>query len=543
VVAVLLLLIGCTLAWPVAAAGQDSVTPTVRELVDGARLPWARWPDFARYVDDVARLYDSRWGEPIWLDGPAVSRQGISAIAALLKAADHGLDPGDYDAATLDGLARHSVRALLGMTERARFDVSLTVNLMRFLDDLETGRLHPGTLDHASDVRTDLAAAVASAVAADSISGLVASVAPRLAQYRNLQRHLARYRLLARDGSLGLLPLIAPTRKGDSYPATRALRRLLVALGDLAPDSIVAEVTYDGPAERAVRRFQFRHGLEPTGVLDSATFAELNAPFGRRVRQIELALERLRWLPPMGRERFVVVNIPAFRLFAFDSAGGTGAPALSMRVIVGKALDKQTPVLYEQMRYIEFRPYWNVPRSILVEEIIPLLRRDSAYLRRNNMELAGAGDLIAEGSVTPEVLERLTAGELRVRQRPGPQNALGLMKFVFPNAAHVYMHGTPQPELFTHTRRDFSHGCIRLEDPTALAVWVLRDRQGWNRDRIEAEQKVVTTSRAMLSRPIPVVIFYTTAVASPDGDIWFHSDIYGHDRSLDEALRAGPTSP
>jgi murein L,D-transpeptidase YcbB/YkuD len=515
----------------------------VRQLLDSGRLPWARWPDFVRYVDDVARLYDLRAGEPIWLDGPAVSREGLVAIAALLTAANHGLDPGDYDAATLDGIARHSVRAPLGATDRARFDVSLTVNLMRFLDDLETGRLHPGTLDRVSDVRTDLATAIVSAIAGHSIPRLVASVGPELAQYRNLQRHLARYRQLVRNSSLGLLPVIAPTRRGDSYPGARALRRRLVALGDLASDSVGADVLYGAPDESAVRRFQFRHGLEPTGVLDSATFAEINAPFGQRVRQIELALERLRWLPPIGRQRFVVVNIPAFRLFAFDSVGGAGAPALSMRVIVGKALDKQTPMLYEQMRYLEFRPFWNVPRSILVEEMIPLLRRDSASLRRNDMELVGSGDLIVDDPVTPDVLERLTAGKLRVRQRPGQRNSLGLIKFVFPNAAGVYLHGTPQPELFAHTRRDFSHGCIRLENPTALAVWVLRDRPGWSRDRIEAAQKAATTSRAMLTRPIPVVIFYTTAVASPDGNIWFYSDIYGHDRSLAEALKAGPTSP
>jgi murein L,D-transpeptidase YcbB/YkuD len=540
--AVFLLLIGCTLAGPAPAAGQDSVAPAVRQLIEAGRLPWARWPDFARYVDDVARLYESRAGQAIWLDGPAVSRAGVTAIAALLQAADHGLDPEDYDAAILDGVARHSVRALLSTTDRARFDVSLTVNLMRLFDDLETGRLHPGTLDRVSDTRTDLAIAIMSAVAGDSIPHLVASMAPQLAQYRNLQRQLARYRQLARDSSLGLLPVSAPTRRGDAYSGAGALRRRLVELGDLAPDSMGAGVLYNGPDERAVGRFQFRHGLEPTGVLDSATFVEINAPFGQRVRQIELALERLRWLPRIGRERFIVVNIPAFRLFAFDSVGGTGAPALSMKVIVGKALDKQTPVLYEQLRYVELRPFWNVPRSILVEEMIPLLRRDSAYLRRNDMDLVGAGDLIAEGPVTQEVLVRLTAGELRVRQRPGPRNSLGLIKFVFPNAAGVYLHGTPQPELFAHTRRDFSHGCIRLEDPIALAAWVLRNRPEWSRERIEAAQEA-STSRAMLTRPLPVIIFYTTAVASPDGNIWFYSDIYGHDRSLTEALRAGPTSP
>ena len=540
--AVLLLLIGWTLVTPAPASSQDSVVGAVQQLIEAGRLPRARWPVFARHLDAVARLYDDRGGEPVWFVGPVVSREGLGAAAALLQASEHGLDPRDYDAADLNETARYSLRAPLSATERARFDVSLTVNLMRFLDDLETGRLHPGTLDRASDVRMDLAAAIASALAGESIPRLVAAVAPQLAQYRNSQRHLARYRQLAADSWLELLPVTAPIQRGDPYPGTSALRQRLAALGDLKADSMGAPGTYGGADERAVRRFQSRHGLEPTGVLDSATFAEINVPFARRVRQLELALERLRWLPPIGRQRFVVVNIPAFRLFAFDSAGGLGVPALSMRVIVGKALDKQTPVLYEQMRYIELRPYWNVPRSILTEEIIPILRRDSAYLSRNDMEVVGAGEDTAGASLTANVLERLAAGELRVRQRPGPANALGLLKFVFPNAAGVYMHGTPQPELFAHTRRDFSHGCIRVEDPTALAAWVLRDRPEWPRERIEAAQTVPTTSRAMLTLPMPVVVFYTTAVASPDGAVWFYSDIYGHDRTLDEALRGGPAS-
>jgi murein L,D-transpeptidase YcbB/YkuD len=541
--AALLLLMAGVLARPTPATGQEGAAAAVGQLLVTARLSQGRWPDFARYVDDVASVYEARAGEPLWLDGPALTRQGHSAIAVLLRAADHGLDPANYDAAALDSVARYSVRSLLGMTERAGLDLSLTVNLMRFLDDLESGRLHLRVGDARSDTRLDRATAIRDGVAGDSIAGLAAAVTPQLAQYRNLQQQLARYRHLAQDSGLELLPGFVPSRKGDSYPGIGALRRRLVAVGDLAPDAVSAGVTLNGPDERALRKFQVRHGLEPTGVLDSVTFKEINTPFKQRVFQIELALERLRWLPHIGRQRFIVVNIPAFRLFAFDSAGGTGAPALSMRVIVGRALDKQTPVLYEQMRYLDFRPYWNVPRSILVEEIIPALRRDSAYLRRNNMELVGPADLSVEVPLTGDIWERLRTGELRVRQRPGPGNALGLLKFVFPNTASVYMHGTPQPELFAQARRDFSHGCIRLEYPGALAAWVLRDRREWSRDRIEAAQKAVTSSRALLSRPIPVIIFYTTAVASPGGELWFYTDIYGHDRSLAEALTAGPPLP
>ena len=185
----------------------------------------------------------------------------------------------------------------------------------------------------------------------------------------------------------------------------------------------------------------------------------------------------------------MVVNIPAFQLFAFDSVGGTGAPALSMRVIVGKALDTRTPVLFEQMRYVEFRPYWNVPLSIALKEIVPLLQRDPGYLSMNDMELVGPRDSVIGSTVTSEILEQLGRGELRVRQRPGAGNPLGLTKFVFPNSAAIYLHGTPRTDLFGLTRRDFSHGCIRLEDPTTLALWVLQDQPRWSRNRIAAAQQ------------------------------------------------------
>jgi murein L,D-transpeptidase YcbB/YkuD len=537
----LILSVGCA---PEPAAGQEDFPSTTRALIASARLPWARWPDFGRYVDDVTRLYAIESGEPVWLTGLGVSPQGYAAIGTLLKAGEHGLDPQDYDAQTLDRLAHHSVQIPLSAIDRARFDLLLSVNLIRFLDDLQSGRLHPRTLDRGGlDVRLDLAGAVRDAIAGDSISRLVAATAPQLAQYRNLQRLLARYRTLAGDSSLGLIRMTLPLQAGDRYVDVVGLRRRLAAVGDLKPNAAaLAEVYTDGDAA-AVRWFQTRHGLASSGVLDSATVAEIDTPFSHRVRQIELALERLRWLPPIGRQRFVVVNIPAFQLFAFDSVGGTGAPALSMRVIVGNALDTQTPVLFERMRYVEFRPYWNVPLSIIEKEIRPLVQRDPSYLDRNDMELVGPGDSVIGSAVTPEDLERLSLGELHLRQRPGAQNPLGLVKFVFPNSAAVYLHGTPRAELFALTRRDFSHGCIRVADPTGLAVWVLRDKPAWPRERIVAAQKGSSTTRTLLTHPMPVIIFYTTAVAMPDGSAWFYSDIYGHDRELDQALRAGPITP
>jgi murein L,D-transpeptidase YcbB/YkuD len=534
------------LAGPVGVQAQDTVAAIIRPLVSAARLPAARWPDFARYRDVVSRLYQMGAGRPIWLDSNGVVPQAGGAIAALRTAPEHGLDPGDYDAEMLDRWLIHSRAGHPDPEGLARFDLLLSVDLLRFLDDLQTGRLHRGPLGRSELPGPDLrlADAVSHGLGADSLRRVISAVIPHLAQYQNLQRLLSSYRALAADSTLDSVPGNAPLRPGAEYPGVTALRRRLIATGDLPADSVISgEDRYGAVEVQAVQRFQRRHGLTPDGVLDGATLATINTPFQQRVRQIELALERLRWLPSLQGRRFVVVNIPAFQLFAFDSAGGSGMPSLSMKVIVGKALDTRTPMLLQDMRYVEFRPYWNVPRSIVMAEIVPALRRNPRYLTQNDMELVGPGDRVVGSLVTAELVDQLRSGQLRVRQRPGSENALGLIKFAFPNSASVYLHGTPRTELFSHSRRDFSHGCIRVEDPTALAEWVLRDQPGWNGEVIQAVQRGRATVRAWLSRPLPVIVFYTTAVAAPGGNAWFYSDIYGHDRALDDALKASPVSP
>ena len=517
----------------------------VRGVIASARIPWSRWPDFPRYVDEVARVYVARADAPVWLDETGVSHPGREAVGHLAAAAEHGLDPRDYDAPTLDSLARRFAAGPVLPAERTRFDLLLTVAFLRYLDDLHSGRAHPAPLSRSLPGKSlDLEAALSGAVAGDSVSRLALAVSPPLAQYRHLRRELASYRALESDTTLPTVPRVARVRPGDRYTGAADLGRRLAALGDLSPDASIdlGEPRYTGDLVEGVRKFQRRHGLAPDGVLGDRTFTALNTPIGGRVRQIELALERLRWLPPIGR-RFLVVNIPGFRLFAFDSIGGGGLPSLHMRVIVGKALDTRTPVMVEQLRYLEFQPYWNVPRSILMGEILPQLRRRPQYLREHGMELVGPRDRVLGDTVTPAVLARLASGDLRLRQRPSARNPLGRVKFVFPNAADVYLHGTPDTTLFARQRRDFSHGCIRVEHPADLAAWVLRDQPAWTRDSVEAAMAARPTRRALLSRPMPVILYYTTAVAEPGRGIAFYDDIYGHDRRLDEALRAGPTPP
>lgn len=539
-----LVVVGLALLSSRPAIAQDTVGLQLRTMIAQAHHPWARRPDFPRYVDVVARLYASRGDAPLWLAGRAPSPAARAAIAELLAGAGQGLMPADYDAPTLQGLLQGLPHASWNALALARFDLLLTVDLVRYLDDLRGGRVRPGPFGQGrAPPGLDLAAGIVNAIAGDSLAALVSALQPQLAQYRNLRTHLSRYQRLA-AGPFVPLPVGPAGQPGKAYAGAEMLRNRLVALGDLARDTMSpADRVYAGPLVGAVRRFQARHNLAPDGVIGGATLAALNVPYAARLRQIELALERLRALPFLGRQRFIVVNIPAFQLFAFDSVGGTGAPSLQMKVVTGKALDTRTPLLYAELRYVEFRPYWTVPRSILVKELLPILGRRPRYLRDNQMEIVGPREAALGDTVTTDVLRRLRTGELSVRQRPGPRNALGLAKFVFPNAANIYMHGTPQTELFSRTRRDFSHGCIRLEDPAGLAAWVLQDQPAWGREAIESAMAATASRRALLTRPMPVVVFYTTAVAAPDGTIRFYDDVYGHDRELVEALRAAAEAP
>jgi murein L,D-transpeptidase YcbB/YkuD len=263
-------------------------------------------------------------------------------------------------------------------------------------------------------------------------------------------------------------------------------------------------------------------------------------PPAARVRQIQLALERYRWIPEVGEQRFVFVNVPAFELHAFDAMDPPEGPALSMRVVAGRAGRTPTPVLAAALKNVAFSPYWNVPRSIVEGEMLPKLARDPGYLAAEELEIVADGSVLPDG---PESIARLAADEARLRQRPGPKNALGRVKFLFPNAHDVYLHDTPSQTLFRRSRRDFSHGCVRVEQPEALAAWVLRDQPEWTPERI-AEALVGPDEQWVLVRSrILVLLFYTTVQVRDDGSVSFYEDLYGHDAALERALAAYEDGP
>ncbi len=484
--------------------------------------------------DGAVRLYGRRGG-PVWHDPAGHPTTAAVDVRTLLAGLDvHGLVPRVYAAPPARDLG-----------DVARADVALTIASLRAMRHLHLGRVDPRTLGWPLPTWAephDFAQMLEAGLEAGTPARAIADLAPPFALYRRLVAALARYRAPAAAAPLPMMPAgTTAVRPGDVWP-TAALRARLVAFGDLG-DAAAADPTghYDGEVVEAVRGFQRRHGLSADGVLGARTRAALAVSPATRAWQITLALERLRWLPDLGARRLVAVNIPMFRLWAWDTALDDDVPALAMDVIVGRAVRTQTPVFVGVMERVIFRPYWHIPPSILREEVLPAVRRDAGYLARQHMEVVrGEGD---DGRILPvdgAALAGLAAGALRVRQRPGPHNALGLVKFVFPNDASVYMHGTPTPGLFARDRRDFSHGCIRVADPPALARWALGwQRQAWPAERIAEAMAGPDNTAVALDAPIDVAIFYLTAAVLPDdGALHFAEDLYGHDTRLSRALAA-----
>lgn len=363
----------------------------------------------------------------------------------------------------------------------------------------------------------------------------------RVPQYAWLEAHLPRYRDLSAKTWPGPLPDGKRVSPGDAYPCAMTLASILRDLGDLPPDAVIEDGRYDGALVEATKHFQVRHGLTPDGVAGRATLRALNVPYSDRLAEIEMSLAWLGGLRASRAEKLVVVNIPAFELFAWRGDDRGRKATLSMRVVVGRAATSATPVIEGEIAYVVFRPYWYVPRRIVIEEMLPAFATDPGYFEKRELELTTSNDDADVGKVvptTPENVERLRAGKLGVRQKQGPRNSLGKVKFIFPNSESVYLHDTPEKSLFERDRRDFSHGCVRVHDPAALASFLLEGNPDWGRAAVEAAMDGGTTRVVPLNPPVPVWLLYVTAIANADGTLSFYEDVYK--KGVPEG---GPTEP
>ena len=527
------------LLWVTLAPAKLQIAPEpcpnfICRIVAYGRIGDLRWPDFVDCRSRLTAFYAPKYAAA-WSENDKPTAKALAMIE-LLKAADlKGLKPEDYDADRWDERIAH--------LERSQFDVSLTVCLMRYLADLHFGKANPGFfhLDPKQqdfDIPTFLRTRLMESAHPNAV--IAAEVEPPFDGYKRAQNTLEKYLGLARETQPRLTDITATIEPGQSYSELQLLAQRLRQLGDLPSEKILPEnsTVYRGFVCEAVKQFQLRHGLDPDGRIGKATIEQLNVPLTQRVLQLRLALERWRWVPHSFPHPPIVVNIPEFTLRALSSAYET---ELEMKVVVGSAYENETPVFAANLTHVTFRPYWNVPRGILVNEMGPELSKDRSYLATHRYQLVNAAERVipTPNGLTDGMLEGLRMGRYRIRQMPGPDNALGLIRFGLPNAHNVYLHGTPSQSLFAKSRRDFSHGCVRVERPVQLAEWCLRDTDSWTSAKILAAMHGAKTFDVDVKTPIPVLLVYATAIVLQSGVVRFVADIYHQDALLENRLAEG----
>jgi murein L,D-transpeptidase YcbB/YkuD len=559
------------------APKSDQFAGQLRPLVAGKQIQVMHWPNFADFGPQVQTFYDDRNYEVAWVeDDGKPSKQALAFIDAFRDAAKKGLVPEDYDA----GLWVDRLKKLEGRNpdDVATFDATMTVNVIRLIHDLHVGRVNPTHFNFdilTTEKEYDLPTFVSdNAVDAADVPALLTEVEPDNKSYRALEDALAGY--LAQQQAAATvsataatvkavqkpLPVVfSPVKAGGSYIGAPDLMTRLVAEGDMAPVKeekrwllLGGSYPYGPELSEGVKKYQAAHGLVPDGKLTKETITSLNAPIGpaavdpnlpAEIAKIDDSLERWRWLPNEYVDAPLMVNLPEFVLRGYKPDKTLD---FTMRVVVGRVVgEHQTPMFTHEMKYLIFRPYWTVPMSIIKKELTPHLEKTGVgYLAAKNFETVDT-----KGEPVVATAAQVERGGVMVREKPGPRNSLGLVKFMFPNEYDIYLHSTPEPQLFNRTRRDFSHGCVRVQKPDELAVWVLN--RGGADAAAGTEWDLPTVQEAMKSGPdnkqvslrqsIPIAIVYLTANVGDDGQVHFFDDIYGYDKKLEAVLAKGRPYP
>jgi murein L,D-transpeptidase YcbB/YkuD len=513
------------------------LTPAIAARIGSADRP--AWVTPGRWKE-VKSLYARYDNAPLWLEEGGMKDRARALITALREAPDHGLDTAAYPISEIERVANEKrMGDSASATSIADADVLLTSAYVAYAADMLAGQVDPTTVSQAWHIgtnKTELDSALVRSLEDSDMTASLRELAPQDQDYAALKVAYARYRDIAAKGGW---PEVGTT-KGAARDAALHARLdaelaadsigFVAGAGDssTAPTAVAAEAASTGaravhgtPASLVaeLKNFQERHGLERTGSLDKRTLEAINTTAVERAKQIAANLERHRWLPRTLGSRYVYVNVPAFRLDAYDS----GQKTLSMKVVVGAEYEgKTTPVFSDSMESVVFRPYWNITPDIQRTEIGPKAAADPGYLDRNNMEYYKDG------------------GQTRIRQTPGDKNSLGLVKFLFPNSFNIYLHDTPAKALFQQADRAVSHGCIRIEHPAEMAQWVL----GWDADRVQnAMNNGSDNTSVRVPKKIPVYIVYFTSYVR-DGRIFFGDDVYGRDDALVQKVAAlGTGSP
>jgi len=515
-------------------------------------------PRFKDHTLPARRFYRERQFSLAWFKNHQLVPRAQDLLSIIAKAQDEGLDPKDYQAKDFKALFAKFEQARGDTAQRnaleREIDVALTGTYLNWASDYYRGVANPRDGKNpdwkVKPNKIKLHKALLTFLGERKSRYNYYEFAPLHPEYSYLKKALMAYRAQERAGGWPVLPATLKLKPGDSSPAVPALRQRLLgrapASGAGAPvatpvsnnpsaPAAAPDQLYDQDLVNAVKMFQQDAGLKADGVVGGETLKQLNVPIGQRIDQLILNMERWRWLPKKFEENYLLVNIPEYKLHVYEQ----GKEAFSMRVIVGKALNA-TPIFSDKMEYVVLSPYWNVPFSIIENELREKLVADPAgYLERLDMEVVkGSGRKATV--VDPSSIDWANVTEktfkYTLRKRPGPDNDLGEVKFIFPNSNDVYLHDTPHDALFSQSQRSFSHGCVRVEEPIKLATYLLRDQPKWSQQAIQDTIAQRREKYVTMKEKLPVYLVYFTAWADADGHPHFREDIYGHDKALAREL-------
>lgn len=526
----------------------EQVAERLRSRIEAAGVPASAVVRDELIYASIAlpRFYEGRTYRPAWSDSRGPTAGADSLVAAIRDADREGLESDHYHLAEIEetlGEIRKN-RALgrpLDPRRLADLDLLLTDAFLLYASHLLAGCVNPETIDaewHANRRESDFSVVLEGALASGRIRETLEGLLPHHVGYGRLRQALAEYRKLAARGGWQGVSGGPKMERGDRGDRIRLLHSRMRVADDPLRTAPGEDDLFDDALEEAVRAFQKRHGLDVDGVVGQATLAALNTPVEARIDQIAVNLERWRWLPEDLGRRYVIVNIAGFELDVVEE----GRTLLSMRAIVGRAY-RRTPVFSDRMTYLVLNPCWHVPANLATQDILPQIRRDPGYLAAHGMRVFG-GWGSQEREIDPRSIDwsRVSAADFpyRLRQDPGTGNALGRVKFMFPNKFNVYLHDTPAQDLFAKSERTFSSGCIRIQKPIDLAEYVLRGDSQWTREKILGAINSGIERTVRLPAPIPVHLLYWTAWADEDGSIQFRTDVYERDGLLLAALRSRP---
>ena len=527
-------------------AGQLQASPSAEEIVDQLRqqvglleVAAASHTDTSLHAAElVARFYRERSHAPVWLDEDGLQPRTRELVLTIQRADDEGMNPSDYHFDLIRSMLIDLVKEK-GWQDGdapmlARLEILCTDAFLTYAAHLTYGRFNPTTvykLWQMPEDNVDPVALLNEAIASGQVGLSLHNLAPRHPVYAQLKGHLDRYRRIANEGGWSMIEGEEKLEAGDKGPRVLQLRDRLFITGELSAFS--GSDLFDDELTLAVIRFQATHGLGMDGVAGKKTLAALNVPVEERIHQIELNLERWRWLPRQLGERYIHVNITDFSLSVIEQ----DKTALSMPVIVGRA-SRSTPSFSANMTYIVANPYWTVPKKIAVLDKLPLIKKDPNYLTEHNFRVYrwSNGEPV---ELNPYSIDwnRVNRSNFNysLRQEPGPENALGLLKFMFPNKFDIYLHDTPTRHLFEQEKRTFSSGCIRVSSPIELANYLLKEDPAWGPQSIVSTVALGANEIIHLAKPIPVYVLYWTAWVGEDGRMQFRDDIYDRDAVLTAA--------